>query len=546
MRIPGNVPTGHVDCFAQRLLPPRDLWPEFDYSAPHLSHFPDAINAASLIDRAIEQGLGDLPVYYYGDDVWTFRHLKDRAERIARLLVEDFKLVPGNRVLLRAANNPMLAACWLGVLKAGGICVTTMPLLRAKELAFILDRVQVRFALCGEDLVDELEAALPGSPVERWAAFSPLGEGGGKRADFDRLVDAKPAGFGMVRTAADDIALICFTSGTTGNPKAAAHFHRDILAIAECYPQVFTVTRDDVICGTPSIAFSFGLGGFIAFPLRHGARVAFVPKPSPEALLKTIETRRVTSLYAVPTAYNALLDLADKYDISSLKKCSSAGEALQMSLFRRFRERTGIALVNGIGSTEMLNHFLSDTLDVERPGSTGRAVPGYTVRLLGDDGEILPPGTRGRLAVKGPTGCKYLDDEDRQAVYVQNGWNVTGDLFEQDELGCFWFVDRADDLIISAGYNISPQEIEQAVMQHPGIKECAVVGEPDEERGKLVCACVVLNDPAAAGDAFVAELQDFVKARVAPYKYPRRVRFFDALPRTETGKIQRFRLRQPA
>lgn len=548
MRVPGGVPTAHVDTFARALLPPPEAWPALDYSEEPLCRYPDRINAAAtLLDAAIAAGCGDKPVFHYEGCTWTYRHLYDRVDRLARVLVEDYGLVPGNRVLLRSGNNPMLAACWLAVLKAGGICVTTMPLLRTGELAFILNRVEVSIALCDESLADEMEAARPAAATLRHTAyFSPAGLGHARAANLDRAADAKAPGFGSVATAADDIALITFTSGTTGSPKAAAHFHRDILAICEGYPGTYAVDPGDVICGSPSAAFTYGLAAFIIYPLRYLASVAFVSRPTPDRILNAVERYRVNSLYCVPTSYFQMLGELDKFDIRSLRKCASAGENLQTQLFKHWHDRTGIRLVNGLGATEMLTHFLSETMEVDRIGSTGKAVPHYAVRLIDAEGQRLPPDSRGRLAVRGPTGCRYLDDLERQKAFVINGWNVTGDVCVEDRDGYFWFVDRADDMIVSSGYNISPQEVERALAEHPLVSQCAVVGVKDTARGNLVRAWVVLNNPALATAATVRELQEFVKHRIAPYKYPRDVRFCDALPRTYTGKIQRNVLRAMA
>ena len=545
MRIPGGVPSAHVDQFARSLLPPKEAWPILDYSGEPFSHYPDYINAASaLLDSAIAEGYGDKPAIHFDGNTWTYRHLSDRVDRIARVLVEDYGLVPGKRVLLRSGNTPMLVACWLAVLKAGGICVTTMPLLRAAELAFILDRVGVSIALCEESLAAEMEAARKSAgAIEHVGYFTPAGRGNSHSADIDRALETKPASFNSVRTAADDIALITFTSGTTGKAKAAAHFHRDILAICEGYPRAFTVNAGDIICGSPSMAFTYGLAAFLIYPLRYRASVVLVPRPTPDYLLHAIDRYKVNSLYCVPTSYYQMLGELDKCDISSLRKCASAGENLQTQLWTRWHERTGIRLVNGLGATEMLTHFLSESMGVDHIGSTGLAVPYYTVRLIDGEGQLLPLDSRGRLAVRGPTGCRYLDDPDRQRAFVINGWNVTGDVCVQDRDGYFWFVDRADDMIVSSGYNISPQEVERALAEHPLVSECAVVAVKDSARGNLVRACVVLTDPDLATPKTARELQEFVKNRIAPYKYPRDVRFYKDLPRTHTGKIQRNALR---
>ena len=547
MRLPGGVPTAHSDTFARRLLPPAELWPLFDYSAPHLSHYPDRLNAAdALIDSAVAAGFGAKPVFHYEDGTWSFAHLLDRAKRIARVLVEDFGLAPGNRVLLRSANTPMLVACWLGVLKAGGICVTTMPMLRARELAKIIDKAQIRFALSDIALAEEVELVRPQTPsLENVAYFTPLGTGTNRDATLDLAAERKPPEFTSVQTAADDVALIIFTSGTTGTPKGACHFHRDILASADSLPQIYPVTPDEVTCGSPSVAFTFGLASFLLYPLRYRATAALVARPTPDLILEAVQRHKVTSLYAVPTAYQAMLPEISRYDISSLRKCASAGEHLRQSLWDDWREVTGLKLVNGLGMTELLTHFIHELPSVERVGSTGRVVPGYTVRVLDENDSPLPPGSQGRLAVRGPTGCRYLDDLENQRNMVRNGWNVTGDFVEQDADGWFWYISRADDLIVSSGYNISPHEVEKAVMDHDKVLECAVVGVPDAVRGTILRACIVLQDPSQASDRTAREIQDFVKSTIAPYKYPREIRFFETLPKTLTGKVQRFMLRAP-
>jgi 2-aminobenzoate-CoA ligase len=544
-RAPGGVPSAHEDRFIYTMMPPRETWPVFDYSAEPLCRYPDYLNAAGvLIDTAITEGFGDKAAIHFEDDSWRYAQLRDRVDRIAHVLVEDFGLVPGNRVLLRSGNNPMLAACWLAVLKAGGICVTTMPLLKAEELAFILDRVRVRFALCEISLADEMDTAGRSADwPERTAYFTPLGAAEAPDADLDHAIAKKNGGFDPVRTAADDIAVIAFTSGTTGKPKAAVHAHRDIIAITDCYPRVHTIERDEVICGSPSMAFAYGLAAFLVYPLRYRATVVYVPRPTPEYVLNAIERHRVTSLYCVPTSYRQMLDGLDQFDVGSLRKCASSGENLQTPLWEAWNERTGIRLVNNFGATELICSVLSESLAVDRVGSTGKAVPGYTVRLVDAEGQPLPLNARGRIAVRGPTGCRYLDDLEQQQAFVEGGWNVTSDVFVQDGDGYFWYVDRVDDIIVSSGYNISPQEVERAMTEHPLVRECAVVGVDDDVRGKLVRACVVLTEPERGTAETIAALQDFVKNRIAPYKYPRDVRFYDELPKTLTGKIQRQRLR---
>ncbi|MCC6211925.1 MAG: AMP-binding protein [Burkholderiales bacterium] len=545
MRTPGGVPTAHVDPFIRTQLPPRELWPALDYSAPHLRHYPDRMNACvELLDAAVESGAGERPVFHYEDVTWSFRHLLDRVQRIARVLVQDFGLVPGERVLLRSANTPMVAACWLAVARAGGVVVNTMPLLRARELGYIIAKAEVRIALCEQSLAEELAQAQIANPELRHVAyFTPTGGAPAGEADLDRRLEAKSAGCGYVPTAADDPVLVSFTSGTTGNPKGAAHFHRDILAITECWPRVYTLEPHDVVVGSPTLAFTYGLCASLLFPLRWRVPAVLVHRPTPQAMLAAIERWRVTSLYSVPTLYQTMLENARDHDLSSLRKCTSAGENLRVKLWEQWRDATGVRTVNGLGCTEMLTHFVSESLQVACVGSMGHAVPGFRVAILDDGGQPLPPGRRGRLAVRGPTGCRYIGDPQRQASFVRDGWNLTGDVCERDADGCFWYVDRADDMIVSAGYNISPQEVERAVAEHPSVAACAVVGMPNEARGSVVCACVVLRDPREATPETASKIQDFVKATLAPYKYPREVRFIAELPRTATGKIQRFRLR---
>ncbi|MBI5119381.1 MAG: AMP-binding protein [Rhodospirillales bacterium] len=542
MRIPGGGPSAHQDSFAGDRLPPPGLMPRFDYSAAHLQGIPDRVNGASLlIDGAIADGFANKTAFFCGDEALSFGALQDRADRIARVLTEDFGLVPGNRVLIRSANSPMAVACWLGVLKAGGVVVNTMALLRARELVYIFNKAQVSVVLSDIDLAEEVELAKgQGEALRHVSYFSMFCTGAG---DLDRRMERKSGGFKAVDTAADDVALITFTSGTTGNPKGAMHFHRDIMAVCRCWPRVFTVEQDEIITGSPSLAFTYGMAAFLMYPLYFRATAALLPKPTPDAILDTIERRQVTSLYTVPTMFHALLEKMNGRTTASLRKASSAGEHLRVRLWENWLEKTGIRLVNGLGMTEFLTHFISESMAVEVPGSTGRAVPGYTVGVLDDEGKLLAPGHKGRLAAFGPTGGRYMDDVERQAKFVRNGWNVTGDLVEQDADGRIWYTDRSDDMIVTSGYNVSATEVERVILDHPKVYECAVIGADDEARGKVVRACVVLRDPRDAGEATAKEIQDFVKATIAPYKYPRDIKFLEELPKTLTGKVQRFRLR---
>ena len=536
--------TAHLDTFARDNLPPRELWPEFSFDLPELQ-YPERLNCATeLLDRMVERGLGEEVVFYTPNERWTYGQLLERANRIARVLVDDFGLVPGNRVLLRAANNPMLVACWFAVLKAGGIAVTTMPLLRARELAVILDKAQIGLALCDERLAEELEQACARAPVcERICHFNGSGIAGAGAELEARMRRAAPE-FENVDTSKDDTALIAFTSGTTGKPKGTMHFHRDVMAICDCFPRsTLKPVADDVFIGSPPIGFTFGLGGVVTFPMRFGASAVLLEAAPPDVLLQAIEEFRASVCFTSPTAYRMMLDKAAACDLSSLAKCVSAGEPLPLPTFEEWQRRTGLRIIDGIGATEMLHIFISAADDRIRPGATGRPLPGYRAMVVDDAMRPLPPGEIGRLAVRGPTGCRYLADE-RQQEYVRDGWNITGDAYKIDEDGYFWFQARTDDMIISAGYNIAGPEVEEALLEHEAVAECAVVGAPDPVRGQIVKAFVVPRQGTVRSDPLGKELQEFVKQRIAAYKYPRAIEFLDALPRTETGKVQRFRLRQ--
>jgi 2-aminobenzoate-CoA ligase len=537
-----SVGSAHVDTFAHDNLPPRDQWPVMSFDLPELQ-YPDRLNCGvELLDRMVGQGHGDRPCILAPGTSWTYADLKDRADRIARVLVEDLGVVPGNRVMLRAANNPMMVACWFAVMKAGAIAVATMPLLRAGELAVVADKAQVTVALCDARLADEMEEARRRAPViGRIVYFNGDADAPGS---LEARMAAKAGGFVNVDTAADDVCMIAFTSGTTGTPKGTMHFHRDVLAICDTFSRhVLKPQSDDIFCGSPPLAFTFGLGGLVTFPLRVGAATLLLEKATPEALLDGIAAHRATICFTAPTAYRAMLGLLKDRDISSLRKCVSAGEALPLPTWQAFRDATGIEIIDGIGSTEMLHIFISASGPDIRPGSTGRPVPGYSACILDEEGRPVPPGTVGRLAVRGPTGCRYLAD-DRQRNYVQDGWNLTGDAYKMDEDGYFWYQARTDDMIVSAGYNIAGPEVERALLAHADVAECAVIGAPDPDRGQIVKAFVVLRPGVGDGPEKVKELQDFVKREIAPYKYPRAIEFVDALPRTESGKVQRFRLRE--
>jgi 2-aminobenzoate-CoA ligase len=540
-------PTGHVDTFCADRLPPRELWPVREWTGiPELTYPPRLNAAAEFVDRAVANGFGARCALRWPGGEWTYDELLEHANRFARVLVEDLGVVPGNRVLLRGPNNATLAACWLAVLKAGGVVVCTMPLLRERELQYVADKAGISLALTDARFADACDAAFrarrDGTPRSgaRVVRFNDDASG-----SLEALARGKAVTFENCDTAAEDTAIIAFTSGTTGEGKGTMHAHRDLLAITDCFPRyVLQPSPDDVFCGSPPLAFTYALGGLLLFPLRIGASALLLEQATPPFLIKAIAERRPTICFTAPTAYRAMLGLLAEHDVSSLRKCVSAGEHLPLAVFEEWRRATGLSIIDGIGATEMLHIFIGSPEDSTRPGSTGRPVPGYEARIIDEDGREVPPGTIGRLAVRGPTGCRYLADA-RQEAYVQHGWNVTGDAYLMDAYSYFWYQARSDDMIVSAGYNIAGPEVEAALLSHPAVAECGVVGAPDEERGEIVTAYVVLHSGRDRA-ALTKELQEHVKATIAPYKYPRRIVYVDELPKTLTGKLQRFALRRMA
>lgn len=523
--------SAHVDTFVRDNLPPRSQWPEIKFTLPELQ-LPTQYNASGMLDATIANGHGPRNAVLLSSGALTYEELLQEASRIAHVLKHDLGLVAGNRVLIHASNTRLSLPVWWGVFRAGGVAVGTMPMLRAHELAVILNKAQVTHAIVDTHRAAELEAAQPSAPILKHIITTDELSG--------RMAKAPSNGPAVV-TAADDPALIAFTSGTTGTPKGCVHFHRDIAAMAETVSRhILQPKPTDVFIGTPPFAFTFGLGAGMVFPASAGAATAICEKPGFDVLADTIAQHKATTLFTSPTGYRALMK-QDLSKLASLHTCVSAGEHLPRATSDQWFERTGIRIIDGIGSTEMIHIFVSARGDDIRPGSTGKAVPGYEATLLDENDEPFDGEGEGRLAVKGPTGCRYLADE-RQKTYVANGWNVTGDIYRRDADGYFWYVSRADDMIISSGYNIGAPEVENALLTHEAVAECAVVGVPDEERGQIVKAFIVLNPDASVSER---ALQDHVKATIAPYKYPRAIEFVTELPKTNTGKLQRFKLREP-
>lgn len=535
--------SAHVDQFARDNLPPPELWPDFNLAG---FDYPEQLNAGyELTDAMVAKGFGDHTALIGNGRRRTYKELTDWTNRLAHALVDDLGVRPGNRVLIRSANNPAMVACWLAATKVGAVVVNTMPMLRAGELAKYVDRAKIEFALCDTRLLDELASCASASSL----LTTVVGFDGTSNhdAELDRLALEKPVKFKCVPTGRDDVALLGFTSGSTGIPKATMHFHRDLLIIADGYArEVLGVQPDDVFVGSPPLAFTFGLGGLAIFPLRFGAAAALLEQASPPNMIEIIEKYKATVCFTAPTAYRAMLRaMEDGADLSSLRAAVSAGETLPAPVYEEWMAKTNKPMLDGIGATEMLHIFLSNRFDDHRPACTGKPVLGYEAKVIDDEGQEVADGTVGRLAVRGPTGCRYLCD-DRQSCYVENGWNVTGDSFIRDAEGYFHFAARNDDMIVSAGYNIAGPEVEAALLSHQAVVECAVIGAPDPERGFIVEAHVVLSEDYEAGAQTSKLLQDYVKSAIAPYKYPRSIKFTHSLPKTETGKIQRFKLKQSA
>ncbi|WP_332683591.1 benzoate-CoA ligase family protein [Bosea sp. (in: a-proteobacteria)] len=532
--------SGHLDGFARDNLPPRESWPALDLAATGLS-YPERLNVVSeLVDRHLAEGRGDRLAVIGPEENWSYAGLAETVNRIANVLTRDLGLVPGNRVLLRAANTPMMVAAYLAVLKAGGVAVATMPMLRAGELAYPIRKARIALALCDHRVVADLQATQ--ALVPEFSTIVTWGDG----ALEGLMAQAGYENFTAADTAQDDVCLIAFTSGTTGEPKGTMHFQRDLLAICDTYgARVLKASPDDRFIGSPPLAFTFGLGGIVLFPLRIGAAIVLPEKTAPADLMLAIEEHRASVCFTAPTAYRAMLAQIEGRDLSSLRICVSAGESLPKATFEAWQAKTGLPLLDGIGATEMLHIFIGAPREKIRPGSTGLPVPGYEAKIVDEAGEELPDGTPGRLAVRGPTGCRYLADP-RQARYVENGWNITGDTYLRDADGYFWYQARSDDMIVSAGYNIAGPEVEACLLIHEAVAECGVVGAPCPERGQIVKAYVLLRAGFTADAALAKALQEHVKATIAPYKYPRAIAFVTSLPKTPTGKLQRFALREMA
>lgn len=535
--------TAHIDTFIIDNMPPEDLWPEMDYSVlPELAAYPKRMNVATeLLDKMVAGGQAEKPMIYFGDDVWTYTDLLKNANRIANVLVEDFGMVPGERVILRSGNHPMLIASWFAVIKAGGIAVATMPVLRERELIYMMGKAKVNLAISDVKLSKDIAGAGKNAEDLRNIIYF----GGSDTTSLDKAMTLKSTAFNNVDTSADDPCVIGFTSGSTGTPKGTLHFHRDILAVADTFIRyVVKIRPEDIVCGSPQIAFLYGLCAYMTDTMRFGASTVIVERATPEVLLQTIEKFKATVCFSTPSGYKLMLDDIDKYDTSSLRLCIAGGEPLAPAVFHSWEEKTGVRIINGLGISELLHIFISASGDDIRPGLIGTAVPGFKVRVVDENFKDTAPGEVGQMIVKGPNGCRYLDDIERQKAYIQDGWNLSGDLCIRDEEGYFSYEARTDDMILTGGYNVSGLEVEAILMEHSAIREVAVVGSPDANRGQIVKAFIELREEHTAGEMLIRELQDFVKSQISAFKYPRAIEFVDELPHTPTGKIQRGALRQ--
>jgi 2-aminobenzoate-CoA ligase len=534
------TPSAHIDQFARNNLPQEAMQPDYILNG---YEYPEILNVGfELTDKMVLQGYGDNIALIGNGRRRTYKELSDWTNRLANALVENYGVQPGNRVLIRSANNPAMVACWLAATKAGAVVVNTMPLLREKELVEIINKAEITHILCDSRLMEEVDKCFEKSSALKYVV--PFDGTANHVSELDEVALEKSIKFETIKTTRDDVALLGFTSGTTGSPKATMHFHRDLLIIADGYAkEILNVQENDIFIGSPPLAFTFGLGGLAIFPLRFGAAATLLENASPPNMIEIIEKYKATVCFTAPTAYNMMLAAMDEgADLSSLRAAVSAGETLPAPVYDKWLQKTGKPMLDGIGATEMLHIFISNRFDDHKAGCTGKPIRGYEAKIVDDHMNELNIGEVGRLAVRGPTGCRYLSD-DRQKNYVQNGWNITGDSFSQDKNGYFFFAARNDDMIISAGYNIAGPEVEAALLSHKQVLECAVIGTPDDNRGAIVQAHIVLTEDSTESNELKIELQNYVKAKIAPFKYPRSIIFKNSLPKTQTGKIQRFLLR---
>ncbi len=537
-----SEPSAHIDQFILNGLPPKSIWPEMDYSVlPELSEYPKRMNVAGiLLDNSVKKGWSTKPAIHFDGQTWNYGQLLSKANQIANILVSECGVIPGERVILRSGNHPLLIAAWFAVLKVGAIAISSMPVLRERELAYMIEKAEIQIAISDFKLRADLEAAGSKSRTIRKILYF-----GGGKDPLETQMERQLETFKNIDTAADDPAIIGFTSGSTGTPKGTIHFHRDLIAVADTFiKHVVKIKSSDIVCGSPQIAFLYGLCAYIPDTMRFGASTVLLERGTPEKLLETIQKYRATVCFSTPSGYKLMLDHLDHYDTSSLRLCVAGGEPLAPAVFREWQHKTDVAIINGLGISELLHIFISASGKDIKPGTIGKAIPGFQVRIVNENFRDTRPGEIGQMIVKGPNGCRYLNDEDRQKRYIRDGWNLTGDLCVKDEDGYISYEARTDDMIMTAGYNVSGLEVEAVLLEHKSVREVAVVGKPDKDRGQIVKAFIELRDKNGASEKLALELQNFVKSQISAFKYPREIEFVDQLPHTATGKIQRGALRQ--
>ena len=500
--------------------------------------------AVSFIDRNLDEGRGDKTIIrMVGGGEVTFSELAENVNRAGNVLA-GLGIAPGDRVLMVVKDCPEFYYLFWGAIKAGIVPVPINTLLRARDYRFTIEDSGCAGVVYSPEFAGEVEPALDAASHKPAEIFRTQGDGktlSARMAGVSMELDAAPA-------KAEDDCFWLYSSGTTGTPKGAVHAHRDMVVTSEHYGvRTLGVREDDTCFSAAKLFFAYGLGNAMTVPLWVGATAVLLPdRPTPDNVFDVIATYRPTVFYGVPTLYAAQLKVLESEtpDLASLRVCVSAGEALPADIFRRWREKTGTAILDGIGSTEALHIFISNTLDDIKPGTSGRIVPGYQARIMGENGKEVPPGDSGRLMIRGEsTAGYYWSNPEKTAETMVDGWLNTGDTYIQDDDGYYHYGGRNDDMLKVGGIWCSPFEIEARLIEHPKVLEAAVVGRADDDDLVKPEAFVVLNDPADAGDGMARSLKEHCKESLAKYKYPRWFNFVEALPKTATGKIQRFKLR---
>jgi benzoate-CoA ligase len=507
---------------------------------------PDRFNAtAYFVDRIVEEGHGARTAILCGDQAISYQEVLAEVNRAGNALLE-LGVEIENRVALLLLDCPEFAYAFFGAIKIGAVPVPINTLLKPQDYGYLLRDSRARALIVSAELLSSVESILP--TLERMRHVVVVGEAA-RYASFAQLLQRQAADLEAADTCKDDVAFWLYTSGTTGMSRAAVHLQHDMVYCSRLYADsILNIGPEDRTFSIAKLYFAYGLGNALYCPFAVGASTVFFPgRPMPEAVFTTVKRYRPTLFFGVPTAYAAMLHAAEQgaeADFSSVRLCVSAGEPLPAGLYRRWLDRFGVEILDGIGSTEVLHIFLSNRPGSVRPGSSGLPVPGYEAQIVDDDGATVGPGEIGNLMVRGDSTCAYYwNKHDASRRQIAGEWIRTGDKYHTDEDGYFWYDGRSDDMLKAGGIWVSPTEVEGVIVEHPAVLECAVVGAEDEERLVKPKAYVVLKDGAQAADGLVLEIQELVKGRLAPYKYPRWIEFVDDLPKTATGKIQRYKLR---